>query len=97
MDFAAQNQIITVDQRIDKGFKNASLTVIGHFNTGVGGFLPTSFHVPLYEAHTFIEQNDQAAGILCAVESIHHTAAFIKTVPTGTEQTGVLNRSIVRK
>ena len=50
MDFAAQNQIVTVDQRVDEGFKNASLAVIGHFNTGVGGFLPTSFHVPLHKA-----------------------------------------------
>ena len=86
-----------MDQRIDKGFKNTSFTVIGHFNTGVGGFLPTGFHVPLYEADTLVEQNNQAAGILCAVERIHHAAAFIKTVPTGTEQTGVFNRSIVRK
>ena len=32
-----------------------------------------------------------------AVERIHHTAAFVKTVPTGTEQTGVLDGSIICK
>ena len=97
MDFAAQNQIVTVDQSIDESFKNASLTIIGHFNTGVGSFLPTGFHIPLYEAYTLIEQNNQAAGILCAVKRIHHTAAFIKTVPASTEQTGVLDGSIICK
>lgn len=91
MDFVAQNQIITVEQRIDQSFKNA------YFNTGIGCFLPTGFHIPLYKAYALIEQNNQAAGILCTVKRIHHATTFIKTVLSSTEQAGVLDGSIIRK
>ena len=86
-----------MDQRIDKSFKNAPFAVIRHFNAGVGCFLPTCFHIPLYETNPFIKQDNQAAGILCAVERIHHTAAFIKAVPACAEQAGLLDRRIIRK
>ena len=50
-----------MDQCIDKGLENASFAVVGHLNTGIGGFLPARFHIPLDKADALIEQNDQAA------------------------------------
>ena len=41
---------------------SASFAVVGHLNTGIGGFLPARFHIPLDKADALIEQNDQAAG-----------------------------------
>lgn len=63
MNFAAQNQIITVDQGVDEGFKNTSLTIFRYFNSGVGCFLSTDFHIPFYKSHTFIQQNNFEKGI----------------------------------
>ena len=50
-----------MDQCIDKRLKNASFAVVWHLNTGIGGFLPARFHIPLDKADALIEQNDQAA------------------------------------
>ena len=86
-----------MDQRIDKRFKNTSCTVIGHFNTGISSFLPSGFHVSFYKTDTLIEQDNQAAGIFCAVKRIHHPTTFIKSVPTGAEQAGMTNGGIIRK
>ena len=47
MDFAAQNQIITVDQRIDR-LRNASLHCNQAFQYGLA-VSSSEFHVPLYE------------------------------------------------
>jgi len=88
VNFTAQNQIITMDQRIDERLKNASFAVFGHLNTGIGGFLPARFHIPLDKADTLIEQNNQAAGVFHAVKCIYHAAAFIKAVPACAEQYG---------
>ena len=49
-----------MDQCIDKRLKNASFAVVWHLNTGIGGFLPARFHIPLDKADALIEQNDQA-------------------------------------
>ena len=61
VNLATQNQIIPMDQCIDKRLKNASFAVVWHLNTGIGGFLPARFHIPLDKADALIEQNDQAA------------------------------------
>ena len=95
MNLAAQYQIISVDQRIDKSLKNASFAVIRHFNAGVSGFLPAGFHIPLDKADTLIEQDNQAAGIFRAIKRIHHAAAFIKAVPACAEQAGMPDGRII--
>ena len=77
-----------MDQRIDERLKNASFAVVWHLNTGIGGFLPARFHIPLDKADTLIEQNNQAAGVFHAVKCIYHAAAFIKAVPACAEQYG---------
>ena len=61
VNLATQNQIIPMAQCIDKRLKNASFAVVWHLNTGIGGFLPARFHIPLDKADALIEQNDQAA------------------------------------
>ena len=86
-----------MDQCIDKRLKNASFAVVGHLNTGIGGFLPARFHIPLDKADTLIEQNNQAAGEFCTVKCIHHAAAFIKAVPACAEQAGMPDGRIVCK
>jgi len=97
VNLAAQNQIIPMDQRIDKRLKNAPLAVVGHLNTRIGGFLPACFHIPLNKTDTLIEQNDQAARVFRAVKCIYHTAAFIKAVPACAEQAGMPDGRIVCK
>ena len=95
VNLAAQNQIIPIDQRIDKRLKNASFAVVRHFNAGVSGFLPAGFHIPLDKADTLIEQNDQAAGEFRTVKCIYHAAAFIKAVPACAEQAGMPDGRII--
>ena len=86
-----------MDQCIDKRLKNASFAVVGHLNTGIGGFLPARFHIPLDKADALIEQNNQAAGEFRTVKCIYHAAAFIKAVPACAEQAGMPDGRIIRK
>ena len=97
VNLATQNQIIPMDQCIDKRLKNASFAVVWHLNTGICGFLPARFHIPLGKTDALIEQNDQAAGEFRTVKCIYHAAAFIKAVPACAEQAGMSDGRIIRK
>ena len=97
MNLAAQNQIIAMNQRIDKRLENAPLAVIRHFNARIGSLHPAHFHIPSDKTDPLIEQNNQAAGVFRAVERIDRAAAFVETVPARAEQAAVPDGRIVRK
>lgn len=58
----------------------------------MGSFLPNGFHIPLAKADTFVQQDNQTAGIFRTARGIHHTAALVQTILTGAKQPGVTDR-----
>lgn len=93
----AHNDIVAVDQCVDKRLGIGSLRIIRYIYP-FGGFLnKTNPGIIPDEINGVLQQIDQVAFELFIVYGIIKNGRFIKPVPTGTEGAGVENRFLIGK